>query len=90
MKVYEDFNPVLKALISKVDPSTLKVWQLMDMEKLETWTTGKLVLLGDAAHPFTPRKSRNMKPRDSATASNTNIAQIRDKVLARPSKTLRR
>jgi 2-polyprenyl-6-methoxyphenol hydroxylase-like FAD-dependent oxidoreductase len=41
----------------KADPATVKVWQLLDMEKLPNWTSGKLVLLGDAAHPFTPRKS---------------------------------
>jgi 2-polyprenyl-6-methoxyphenol hydroxylase-like FAD-dependent oxidoreductase len=41
----------------KADPATVKVWQLLDMEKLPSWTSGKLVLLGDAAHPFTPRKS---------------------------------
>lgn len=56
IKVYKDFDPALLALIKKVDPATVKVWQLMDMEALPTWTVGKLALLGDAAHPFTPRK----------------------------------
>jgi hypothetical protein len=27
------------------------------MDKLPTWTKGKLALIGDAAHPFTPRES---------------------------------
>lgn len=57
LKVFEDFDPVVKHLISKVDPAELKVWQLLDMDKLPTWTKGKLALIGDAAHPFTPRKS---------------------------------
>lgn len=56
LKVYENFDPALLALAKKVDPTSIKVWQLMDMEKLPTWTQGKLALLGDAAHPFTPRK----------------------------------
>ncbi|KAK3337297.1 hypothetical protein B0T19DRAFT_455016 [Cercophora scortea] len=58
LKVYQEFDPAVKALISKVDPLTLMVWQLLDMEKLPTWTTGKLVLLGDAAHPFTPHQGQ--------------------------------
>ncbi|OIW34539.1 FAD/NAD(P)-binding domain-containing protein [Coniochaeta ligniaria NRRL 30616] len=58
LKVYENFDPAIKALISKVEPSSIKVWQLLDMEKLETWTKGKLVLLGDAAHPFTPHQGQ--------------------------------
>ncbi|KAK3695171.1 hypothetical protein B0T22DRAFT_96658 [Podospora appendiculata] len=58
LKVYREFDPAVKALISKVDPLTLMVWQLLDMEKLPTWTTGKLVLLGDAAHPFTPHQGQ--------------------------------
>jgi 2-polyprenyl-6-methoxyphenol hydroxylase-like FAD-dependent oxidoreductase len=56
LKVYQDFDPALKQLIQKVDPAELKVWQLLDMDKLPTWSKGKLALLGDAAHPFTPRK----------------------------------
>jgi 2-polyprenyl-6-methoxyphenol hydroxylase-like FAD-dependent oxidoreductase len=55
--VYKDFDPAFKQLISKLDPTDLKVWQLLDMDKLPTWTNGKLALLGDAAHPFTPRKT---------------------------------
>lgn len=56
LKVYRDFDPALKQLISKVDPAELKVWQLLDMGQLPTWIQGKVALLGDAAHPFTPRK----------------------------------
>ncbi|CAJ2501729.1 Uu.00g045820.m01.CDS01 [Anthostomella pinea] len=58
LKVYEDFDPALKKLISKVDPAELKVWQLLDMEKLPSWTKDKLALLGDAAHPFTPHQGQ--------------------------------
>ena len=59
LKVYQNFDPAIKALMSKVDPDSPKVWQLLDMDKMETWTKGKLVLLGDAAHPFTPRRLKS-------------------------------
>ena len=55
LKVYRDFDPALKQLITKADPAELKVWQLLDMDKLPAWTKGRVALLGDAAHPFTPR-----------------------------------
>ncbi|KAK3398122.1 hypothetical protein B0T20DRAFT_354115 [Sordaria brevicollis] len=58
LKVFEDFEPAVKALIAKVDPSTLKVWQLLDMEKMPTLTKGKMVLIGDAGHPFTPHQGQ--------------------------------
>ena len=40
-----------------VDASELKVWTLLDMERIPTWHKDRLVLLGDAAHPFLPRES---------------------------------
>ncbi|KAI0540031.1 hypothetical protein GGR58DRAFT_512043 [Xylaria digitata] len=58
LEVFKDFDPALKKLISKVDESELKVWQLLDMEQLPSWTRMKLALLGDAAHPFTPHQGQ--------------------------------
>ncbi|KAI0600179.1 hypothetical protein F4775DRAFT_582764 [Biscogniauxia sp. FL1348] len=58
LKVYKDFDPAVKRLLSKVDPAVLRVWQLMDMEKLPSWTQDKLALIGDAAHPFTPHQGQ--------------------------------
>ncbi|RDW94889.1 FAD binding-containing protein [Coleophoma crateriformis] len=57
-KVYEGFDPAMIALISKADKDSLKAWKLMDMETLPTWVRGKLALLGDAAHPFTPHQGQ--------------------------------
>jgi len=57
LHVYRDFDPAIKALMCKVDIATIRVWQLLDMEKLPTWTAGKMALLGDAAHPLTPRNA---------------------------------
>ncbi|KAK0731677.1 hypothetical protein B0H67DRAFT_640038 [Lasiosphaeris hirsuta] len=60
LEVYKDFDPVVKALMTKVAHQLhrLQVWQLLDMKTLPTWTTGRLVLLGDAAHPFTPHQGQ--------------------------------
>lgn len=55
LEIFKDFEPAVVKLLSMADEDTLKVWELLDMEQLPTWTEGKLVLMGDAAHPFTPR-----------------------------------
>ncbi|KAF2192020.1 FAD/NAD(P)-binding domain-containing protein [Zopfia rhizophila CBS 207.26] len=44
---------------------TLKVWELLDIESLQTWTDGRLVLIGDAAHPFTPRQDAGQTIEDT-------------------------
>tara|TARA_R110002003_G_scaffold196_1_gene15259 strand:- start:6580 stop:7617 length:1038 start_codon:yes stop_codon:yes gene_type:complete len=56
LEIYKDFEPAVVKLLSMADEETLKVWELLDMEQMPTWTEGKLVLIGDAAHPFTPRR----------------------------------
>lgn len=61
LEIYKDFDPDVRSLIGKADPESLKVWQILDMEDLPTWVTDKLALLGDAAHPFTPRKLSEMR-----------------------------
>jgi len=57
LKVYENFDPSLLALLRKADDE-LKVWKLMDMETLPTWVSDRLALLGDAAHPFLPHQGQ--------------------------------
>jgi hypothetical protein len=56
LEVYRDFDPSLVALLNKAEAESLKVWELLDMDVLPTWVEGRLALLGDAAHPFLPRK----------------------------------
>ncbi|KAF3004383.1 hypothetical protein E8E13_010013 [Curvularia kusanoi] len=58
LEIYKDFEPAVLKLLEKADEETLKVWELLDMEKLPSWTHEKLVLIGDAAHPFTPHQGQ--------------------------------
>jgi len=55
-EVYKDFHPTIDTILSYVDGNDLKLWELLDMETLPTWVNDRLVLLGDAAHPFLPRE----------------------------------
>ena len=63
-EVYKDFEPRVQALLELVDADELKLWTLLDMDRIPTWHKEKLVLLGDAAHPFLPRKLIQTCPRD--------------------------
>ncbi|KNG47470.1 FAD/NAD(P)-binding domain-containing protein [Stemphylium lycopersici] len=58
LEIYKDFEPAILKLLSMADEETLKVWELLDMEQLPTWTHEKLALIGDAAHPFTPHQGQ--------------------------------
>ncbi|KAL1891090.1 hypothetical protein Sste5346_007916 [Sporothrix stenoceras] len=58
LEVFKDFGPVVQDLLSLVDNSGLRLWTLLDMDQLPNWVTGKLALLGDAAHPFLPHQGQ--------------------------------
>lgn len=55
LQSFSSFCPAVQRIISYAG-SDVKVWQLLDMESLPTWTSENLVLIGDAAHPFLPCK----------------------------------
>lgn len=57
LDVYKDFSPQVRKLLSKADPTTLKVWPLLDTDDLPTWVEDRLAVLGDAAHPFLPYRA---------------------------------
>ena len=73
LNVYEAFGPAVKALLEMVDTTSLKVWTLLDMDRIPRWFKGKAVLLGDAAHPFLPRES----PYPTVGANATDRLQTR-------------
>jgi 2-polyprenyl-6-methoxyphenol hydroxylase-like FAD-dependent oxidoreductase len=86
LEIYKNFEPAVVKLLGMADEETLKVWELLDMESLPTWTVGKLVLIGDAAHPFTPRKSSQI----SIEIPSTNPEPFRPRSRRRPSYRRRR
>ncbi|SPO06393.1 related to salicylate 1-monooxygenase [Cephalotrichum gorgonifer] len=53
-EIFKDFGPAVRALLELADRTELKLWTLLDMAELPSWVKGKLVLVGDAAHPFLP------------------------------------
>lgn len=88
LDVYSGFEPALVSLIGKADPESLKVWALLDMDIIPTWVNDRLALLGDAAHPFTPRESVLVDTRLSSEPAKLTFLQIRAKVPALPLKIL--
>lgn len=57
MDMYSEFGPAVHDLLELADEENVKVWTLLDMKRIPTWYKNKLVLMGDAAHPFLPRTS---------------------------------
>ncbi|WP_346891603.1 FAD-dependent oxidoreductase [uncultured Roseibium sp.] len=51
---YSDFAPHLLEMIGNIPEGGLFKWGLRDREPLATWTTDRVGMLGDAAHPMTP------------------------------------
>ena len=51
---YADVAPHLLELIGNIPTGALFKWGLRDREPLATWVLGRVVMLGDAAHPMTP------------------------------------
>jgi salicylate hydroxylase len=51
---FEGFNPDVMGLIGCAPAETLIKWGLFVRPPLATWSAGRVVLLGDAAHPILP------------------------------------
>lgn len=85
LDVFKEFEPAVIKLLSMADEETLKVWELLDMEQMPSWTEGKLVLIGDAAHPFTPRKSTTFLVPYPWRCTDSTV-QTRARALAKPSR----
>ena len=49
---FPDWHPHLQQLFKRAD--TVLKWGLWDRDPMPTWTSGRITLLGDAAHPMLP------------------------------------
>lgn len=52
MTCFQHFHPKLVRLLSYTTECGL--WQLRDQDPLKTWTMGRAIVIGDAAHPMLP------------------------------------
>jgi 2-polyprenyl-6-methoxyphenol hydroxylase-like FAD-dependent oxidoreductase len=53
MRSFEHMSQAARKITSFAD-ADVKVWVLYDMQSMPSWTRGRLVLVGDAAHPSLP------------------------------------
>lgn len=51
---FRDFEPTARSILMATPPDQCFKWGIFDRDPLPTWTTGRVTLLGDAAHPTTP------------------------------------
>jgi 2-polyprenyl-6-methoxyphenol hydroxylase-like FAD-dependent oxidoreductase len=56
LKVVENWDPVVQEIVKATPPEYLVDWKLVYRDPLPTWVSPKarIVLIGDAAHPFLP------------------------------------
>jgi 2-polyprenyl-6-methoxyphenol hydroxylase-like FAD-dependent oxidoreductase len=54
MELYADFNDEVCTLIKTIETGALFKWGLHDRPPLARWSSGRVTLLGDAAHPMSP------------------------------------
>lgn len=51
---FKDWSPYICEVFGAVESDNLFKWGLYDREPLESWHIGRVVLLGDSAHPMLP------------------------------------
>jgi salicylate hydroxylase len=54
LEEFRGWHPDVLTFMRQTPPQQLFKWGLFDREPLDTWTRGRITLLGDAAHPVLP------------------------------------
>lgn len=54
LQEFADWHPDVRTFLAAVPPELLYKWGLFDREPLTGWSSGRVTLLGDAAHPVLP------------------------------------
>ena len=54
LELFADYHEPVRNLIGAIPADALYKWGLRDRDPLQTWTRGRVTMLGDAAHPFLP------------------------------------
>jgi len=52
--VFEGFHDDVLGLVARAPPESLIKWGLFVREPLQGWSSGRVILIGDAAHPILP------------------------------------
>ena len=53
-RIYKGWDRTIGTLLEHVDPNTLYRWALHDRTPMKQWSKGRILVLGDAAHPMLP------------------------------------
>ena len=54
LDIYSDFESRIHSLLKLADPDGFRVWKLEDLDDIGSWSRGRTVLIGDAAHATLP------------------------------------